>query len=153
MIKSTGYIVAAQSIVWTSGQALNSLTDNEWTDLSDEVDNTSTKYTVADIEVVLASAAFTGTDSTVEIYIIPTLDETNYPNWTGNDTTAHPQNMNYAVGEISTSGATAAQRGILSGVLLPPGKFKFGFRSRANVSLAVSGNSANWRPYSLQDAA
>ena len=153
MIKSTGYIVTEIAVAWTSGQALNSLTDNEWTDLSDEIDNSTTKYTFADIEVILASAAFTGTDSTIEVYIIPSLDGTNYPNWTGNDTTAHPQNMNYTVREISTSGATAAQRGILSNVRIPPGKFKFGFRSRANVSLAASGNSANWRPHSVQDAA
>ena len=38
-IKLSGYKVAAQSIAWTSGQDLDSLTDNETTDLSDEIDN------------------------------------------------------------------------------------------------------------------
>lgn len=150
-LKSSGYLVAAQTIAWTSGQDLDSLTDNEWTDLSDAIDNTSNLYTMADIEIVLGSAAFTGSDSVLEIYIVPSVDGTNYPDWTGNVTTDEQENNQYFVGAVTTSGATAAQRLAEEKIPLPPGKFKFGFRNKTNVTLAASGNTAKYRPHSFKD--
>ena len=150
-LKSTGYQATASTVAWTSGQDLDSLTDNEWTDLSDEIDNSTDKYSVVDIEIVLGSAAFTGTDSALEVYIVPSVDGTNYPNWTGNVTTDEQENNPYFVGSIPTSGATEAQREVISRVPIPPGKFKFGFRSRLNVTAAASGNTVKWRPHSFED--
>lgn len=148
-ITLSGYKVAAQSIAWTSGQALDSLTDNEWTDLSDEIDNSTNKYVYADLELYLASAAFTGTDSVIEIYLVPSVDGTNYPNWTGNVTTDEQENNSYYVGTATTSGATEAQRMVLRNIPLPNGKYKYGFRSRAGVSLSASSNTAKWRPHQV----
>lgn len=150
LFQNSGYLASAQSVAWTSGQALDSLTDNEYTDLSDAIDNSSNKYSFADIEIVLASAAFTGTDSKIEVYIVPSVDGTNYGQWTGNSTTDEQENAGYFVDEVTTTGTTAAQRMTLRDVPLPNGLFKFGFRSRANVSLAASGNTAKWRPHSGQ---
>jgi hypothetical protein len=148
----SGYKAAATSIAWTSGQSLASLADNEWTDLSDEIDNSTNKYLFADIEIYLASAAFTGSDSVVHIYLVPSVDGTNYPNWTGNVTTDEQENNQYYVGTVTTSGATAAQRMALRNVLLPNGVFKFGFRSEAGVALAASGNTAKYRPHQYASA-
>lgn len=148
----SGYLTTATAVAWTSGQALDSLTDDEWTDLSDEIDNSTNKYAMADIYFDLASAAFTGTDSMIEIYVIPSVDGTNYPNWTGNVTTDEQQNNQYYAGCVVTSGATEAQDIVFRGVLLPNGKFKFGFRSRAGVALAASGNTVYWRPHSYATA-
>ena len=145
----SGYLAAAQSIVWTSGQALDSATDNEYTDASDEVDNSTNKYMFADVEVVLASAAFTGTDSGIEVYLIPSVDGTNYPTWTGNGTADEQENNGFFVGFVSTTGTTSAQRMVLRDVELPSGKYKWAFRNRGNVTLAASGNSASWRPHSV----
>ena len=145
----SGYLASASSIAWTSGQSLNSLTDNEFTDLSDEVDNSTNKYMYADVEIVLASAAFTGTDSGIEVYLIPSQDGTNYPTWTGNGTTDEQENVGFFVGFVPTTGTTAAQRMVLRDVALPNGKYKWGFRNRGNVSTAASGNSATWRPHSV----
>lgn len=145
----SGYLASASSIAWTSGQSLNSLTDNEFTDLSDEVDNSTNKYMYADVEIVLASAAFTGTDSGIELYLIPSQDGTNYPTWTGNGTTDEQENVGFFVGFVPTTGTTAAQRMVLRDVALPNGKYKWGFRNRGNVSTAASGNSATWRPHSV----
>lgn len=150
-LKSSGYQVAATSVVWTSGQSLNSATDNEWTDLSDEIDNSTNLYVMYDFEIVLASAAFTGTDSEIELYIVPSVDGTNYPNWTGNVTTDEQENQQYFAGSGTTSGATAAQRIAISRVIVPPGKSKVGLRNRANVTLAASGNTVKYRPHSYQD--
>lgn len=150
-LKSTGYQTTLQSIAWTSGQALNSAADSEWTDLSDEIDNTSNLYVMADVEIVLASAAFTGVDSGIGVYIIPSADGTNYPNWTGNVATDEQENTQYFVGFGTTSGSTAAQRIVVRDVALPAGKYKFAFRNQGGVALAASGNSAGWRPHSYQD--
>lgn len=147
--KNSGYLASASALVWTSGQSLDSLTNDEFTDLSDEIDNSTNKYYLVDLEVVLASAAFTGADAIIEVYLIPSVDGTNYPTWTGNGTADEQENPGFYIGYVTTTGTTAAQRMVLRGVELPPGKYKYGFRNRGNVSLAASGNAVNWRPYSL----
>ena len=148
----SGYKAAAQSVVFSGTQQIDSLTDNEWTDLSDEIDNSSTKYMLADIELVLGSAAFTGTDSAIELYLVPSIDDTNYPDWTGNVTTDKQENNKWFIGSMTTSGATAAQRMGLRAISLPNGKYKFGIRSRAGVTLAASGNTLKWRPHQYASA-
>lgn len=153
VLQSSGYLVSAISLAWTSGQSLASLTDNEFTDLSDEIDNTTNLYKQADFEVVLGSAAFSGTDSGIELYIVRTVDGTNYPTWTGNGTSDEQENQKYFRGSAWTTGTTAAQRMTFDDIVLPPGKFKVAFRSRANVTLAASGNTAKYRPHSVQMSA
>lgn len=143
----SGYLATAISIAWDSGQTLNSAADNEYTDLSDEVDNSTNKYPRCDVEIVLASAAFSGADSGIEVYIIPSMDGTNYPTWTGNGTTDEQENNGFFVGFATTTGTTAAQRMVLRDIELPNGKYKWAFRNRGNVALAASGNSASFRPH------
>lgn len=150
-LKSTGYQAASTSIAFSGTQTLASLADNEWTDLSDEIDNTTNLYVMADFFFELASAAFTGTDSVVELYIVPSVDGTLYPNWTGNVTTAEQENYQYFAGSAVTSGATEAQNIAIRDVKLPPGKFKVGVRNTAGVALAASGNTLEYRPHSYQD--
>lgn len=145
----SGYLAAAAAATWAAGQALASLLDNEYTDPSDEVDNSTNKYVYADIYVDIASAAFTGADSGLEVYVIPSVDGTNYPTWTGNGTADEPENNGFYAGFIPFTGTTAAQKGVLRDVELPQGKYKFGFRNRGNVALAATGNTAYWRPHSV----
>ena len=154
MVDSTrsGYKAAAQTVVFSGTQQIDSLTDNEWTNLSDAIDNSVNKYMFADIELVLGSAAFTGSDSAIELYLIPSVDDTNYPDWTGNVTTDEQENNKHFIGSMTTSGSTAAQRMTLRDVELPNGLFKFGIRSRAGVSLAASGNTLKWRPHQFASA-
>lgn len=148
----SGYLATAASVTFSGTQTLDSLTDNEFTNWSDEIDNSTDKYMLADLYLVLGSAAFTGTDSGVEIFIIPTVDGTNYPTWTGNGTTDEPENQSFIVAFLQTTGTTAAQAMVTPAdapVSLPQGKFRFGARNRANVTLAGSGNTLYWRPHSL----
>ena len=147
--RHTGYLAAAQTVSWTSGQSLNSATDNEWTDLSDAIDNTSNLYPFADFEIVLGSAAFSGTDSAIELYIVRSVDGTNYGTWTGNATADEQENNPFFIGSAPTTGTTAAQRMTnIVNIVLPQGLWKVGCRSRANVTLASSGNTVKWRPHS-----
>lgn len=144
-LKLSGYYATAAALAWTSGQALDSAVNNEWTDLADELDNSSEKALFEDLEIVLASAAFTGIGSAIKVYLVPSLDGTNYPNWTGNVSTEEPENEQYYVGEVATSQATAAQRMVLRDVPLPNGKYRYAFRNASGVTLAGSSNSVNRR--------
>lgn len=150
-LKNSGYLATAITCVFSGTQQINSLADNEWTDLGDEIDNTSNKYPFADIELVLGSAAFTGADSGIEVYLVPTVDGTNYPTWTGNSTSDAPENSIYFAAFLPLKAATAAQRTASNPqdmIALPQGKYKPAIRSRANVSLAGSGNTLYLRPKS-----
>lgn len=154
VLELSGFLAAAQAVAWTAAtQKIDSLTDNEWTDLSDEVDNTANLYAFAQLDLVLGSAAFTGTDSAIEVYIVPTVDGTNYPDWTGNSTADAPEQMHLFAAFLPLKATTAARRAVSSSqkpIELPQGKFKFGLRSRANVTLASSGNTLYWRPLAYQ---
>lgn len=154
-LKLSGYLASAVAVVFSGTQQINSLTDNEWTDLSDEIDNTTNLYAFADLDLVLGSAAFTGADSGIEVYIVPTVDGTNYPDWTGNSTSDAPEQGHYFAAFLPLKAATAAKRVVSSSgdaIELPQGKFKFGIRNRANVTLAASGNTLYFRPKSYQSA-
>lgn len=146
--KLSGYLAAAAAITWASGQSLTSLASLEYTDASDEIDNSTNKYVYADLYADIASAAFTGTGSGIECFLIPCVDGTNYPTWTGNGTADEQENSPFFVGFISFTGSAAAQKGVLRNVELPNGKYKWAFRNRGGVGLAASGNTIYWRPHS-----
>jgi hypothetical protein len=149
-LKSSGYLVTETAIAWTSGQGLNSAADNEYTDLSDEIDNTTNLYAFVDVYLDIASAAFTGADSLIAIYIVPTVDGTNYPTWT-QATTDQQENENYFRAACVTTGTTAAQKMVAERLAVPPGKYKYAFRNQAGAAFAASGNTAEWRPHSYKD--
>lgn len=140
----SGYLAEAQTVAFSGTQTMDSLAVDEWTNLSDEIDNSTNKYMLADFELVLGSAAFV--DDVISMYIVPSVDGTNYPDWTGNVATAQSKNEQYFVGSFSIDD-TQAQRAALRGVALPNGKFKIGIRNNPDVALAASGNTLKYRPY------
>lgn len=144
--KLSGYQAAATAVTWTSG-GLGSLASNTYSGLSDEIDNSTTKYTHIDLYMELGSAAFTGAGSGIEIYLVPSVDGTNYPTWTGAVSTDETENTAHFVGFMSTTASTAAQKMTLRAVELPAGKFKFAVRNLGGVGLNASGNALYWRPY------
>ena len=107
---------------------------------------------MADIEVYHGSAAFTGADSAVEIYLVPSVDGTNYPTYQASGNSDEQENNQYYVGSVTTTGATAAQRMALRNVALPNGTFKLGVRNQGGVALASSGNTVKWRPHQYSSA-
>lgn len=144
----SGYKVAAQTVTFAGTQTLASLTDGEWTNLSNAIDNSTNKYMMADLELVLGSVAFpAAVDNLVSFYLVPSVDGTNYPNWVGNVTTEVQENNIHFIGSVVCSDATEAQRLVLRAVSLPPGLYKYGVRNTAGVSFAASGNTLKWRPW------
>ena len=157
---NSGYLSAAVAVVFSTGQTLNALTDNEWTDLSDEIDNGATGkfYPFADLFMELGSITTpAGSDAGIEVYIVPAdRAGTGYPVWTGNVTTDQPENDKYFADFLALKNnlATTAQNVESSPqarIVLPQGKFKFAVRSRANVTLNAT-NTLYYRPYTLASA-
>lgn len=144
----SGYLASAASVTFSGTQTLNSLSDNEYTDLSDEIDNSTNKYAFADFYLEMGSAAYAGVDSGYELFVVPSVDGTNYPTWTGNGTSDESENALFYAGFMPTTASTAAQKMVLRQVPLPQGKFKLAVRSRANVAGPASGNTLYWRPHS-----
>ncbi len=107
-LKVSGYLTTEAAIVFAGTRQLDSLADNEYTDLSNEIDNSTNKYAYVDLRVNLASITPTGTD---------------------------------------LKAAAQAQDGVLMGVPLPNGKYKWGVRNRANVALAADAGDIYWRPW------
>ena len=149
----SGYKVTAQTVSFTGTQTLTSLADDEWTNLSDAIDNSTNKYIMVDLELVLGSASFpVATDNIVSFYLVPSVDGTNYPNWVGNIATEVQENNIHFIGSVTCSDATEAQRLVLRAVSLPPGLYKYGVRNRAGVAFASSGNTLKWRPWQFSSA-
>lgn len=149
-LKLSGYLASAAAVVFTGAtQSLASLTDNEYTSLTDEIDNSTNKHPFADWLFDLGSAAFTGADCGIEIFIVPCVDGTNYPQWTDNGTSDQQENSPYLVAFAPIKATTAACKianPIGQPLALPQGKFKFAFRSRANVTLNAT-NTFYYRPH------
>lgn len=146
-LKLTGYLTTEAAIVFAGTQQLDSLADNEWTNLSNEIDNSTNKYPYTDLRIDLASLNPTGSDAGLEIYLVPTVDGTTYPDWVGNVTTDEPENQMFYVGFVPLATGSAVKDGVLMNVALPNGKYKWGVRNRANVSLASDAGDIYWRPW------
>ncbi len=149
--RTTGYQASAQTIAFNGTQTIDSLTDGEYTDESDAIDNSSSKYAMADFYLDLASVAYTA-EGTINLYILPTVDGTNYPTWTGNTATAQDENEQYHVGSMTTPDATSVFDGVVRNVVLPVGKFKVAVKNDSGVTLGSSGNTLYYRPHSVEDA-
>ena len=145
----SGYKVAAVTVSWASGQDLHSLTDGETTDLSDAIDNSTNLYALADVEVYIPSAAFTGSDAALEVYLVPSVDGTNYMSWSGNTTTPEQFNLNYRERVLALRSSTGVVRVEAKDVPLYNGLQKFGFKSEANVTLPSTGITVKYRPHQL----
>ena len=83
---------------------------------------------------------------TIDIYIIPSIDGTNYPDWTGDGLTDLPaQNTYYSFS--FTVDATSAQNCAETDIKMPQGKFRFGVRNQGGVATTASSNILKWRPW------
>lgn len=127
----SGYKEAAQTVAWTTGQSVSTIANDEWTDESDEIDNSTVKYLFADffLSATLGTAQATEGE-TVSLYLLPSVDDTNYPTWeNGNTATDADINQQYYVGSFTLTDIATEQKIMLRGIALPAGKFKLGLRN------------------------
>ena len=143
-ITLSGYPGAAVTVLSTE---LNSLTSNNVSALSSEQDNSTNKYLYTDIEVYLDTINISSTTAEIRIYLVPTVDGTNYPEFDTGTTSPGAHNNNYYVGSVKAKASNAAHRGVLRQVPLPPGKYKWAIRNVTGVSLAASSSTVKTRDY------
>lgn len=141
---NSGYKAEIQSVAFNGTRKLNSLADTEWSHLSDEIDNSLNGYSFFDAWLELESAAWAGN---IDIYVVPSIDGTNYPDWTGDGTGDLVEQNTYYEFSFTTSSSTAAQNLAERGMVLPPGKFKFGVRNQGGVATTAQNNILKWRPW------
>lgn len=146
-VRKSAYLAEAQTVLSTE---LDSLAVDTWSAVSSEVDNSTNNYMFMDIEVDLASITPTGTDAALEIYIVPSVDGTQYPSTSNSGTAAEQENTQYFVGSVTLSLDAEVQIHMLRGIEVPTGKWKMFVRNKSNVQLATSGSTVKWRPWAYK---
>lgn len=138
-----GYTAAAANVLTTE---LNSLADGNVSALSPEQNNGTNLDTLADFQIDLASLTISSTNAYVTVYIVPTVDGTNYPDMAAGSYGNYA--AQYAVGTaLIKNVSAAAARACLSRIPLPPGKYKVALRNSVGAALASSGNTVAIRTY------
>lgn len=141
---------SGQGLTW--GDAFSTATLNSIASgnaiLSDlQIDNSSAFDVFADLSIALASAAFVAPNY-IGVYLYPlNKDGTTYGDGRFGSSASGPPPGNYLVGSIGIVAATQVQEGAVTGILIPPGKFKFVLYNGGGVALASSGNTCQYRTY------
>lgn len=138
-----GYQAAASNVLTTE---LNSLADGNVCALSSAVDNSSTLLKYADFQLDLASLTISSATAYVSLFIVPTVDGSNYPDFTSG-AAANYHGQYYVAPLTFKVVTTTAVRANVSKVPLPPGLFKVSVRNGLGVSMASSGNTLAIRTY------
>ncbi len=140
---------ARQSVIHLLTTELNSLADGSGSAFGPEVDNTSGKWQLGDLELLVASSslAFTAA-SFVAVYFVHTADGTNYPKYTSGSSFKLAEG-NYLAGTLAIHPATLSSeviRETIRGVLIPSAKFKTVLVSRCGVTLPSASNTLDLYP-------
>lgn len=149
------------SLKWQDGSVVPVLTTELNSDVTGQstvsaaIDNDSGLDLYVDIEVVHGTYGATVNAGTkvADIYLLPTLDGTNYPTNDADSTTLYPE-AKYLVGSVVKMSATGTGgcRSIITGVPLPSRDYKIVHVNTSGVTLAASGNAVNVRHYKAQSA-
>ena len=136
----SGYKTAMSTLLSTD---LNALASGSTSVLSVEQSNTNT-HRFIDIELNLASVNITSTSAQVDVFVVASIDGTNYPEF---DVGANPgaHNMNYFVGSVIIDSSSSAHRGHLYDVFVRFEKWKLAVRNQTGIALAASGNTVAFR--------
>lgn len=142
----SGYLASAATFLTTELNALANSAANTLTAAGSEIDNSTNKYPMADLEF-LAGGTFTPlANGLIAVWFLRPLDGTNYED--GSATVA-PGRMADAIIPVR-AGTTITPRANAVRVPLPVGKFKPIARNTTGATLPATGNTISWRPFSMQ---
>lgn len=122
----------------------NSLADGSFCVDSGSIDNETGEYLYASFELELASLTPTA-GGYVGLYIIPTLDGTNF-----GDSTTPPETALAAVFPVTST--TGAKRVMAFNIPLPPLEFKCVLGNHTGVAFGASGNVLTIRRHNIDVA-
>lgn len=140
---------AADAPVTVLSTELNSLADATLASLSSAQSNDQTGEfdIMCDAELVIAAqGSARAADAVVELYIVPTLDGTNYP-----DTSTDELLAPYYVGSFPLDAATTSRRVVIEGLRLPNSDFKVGAKNDTGQAFAASGSTIKLARYTYRD--
>lgn len=118
--------------------------------LSGAIDNSTNLnlYMDLQLEIKYTSSAPTAGVIVAEVYLLPTVDGTNYEE---GGTTITPQASRLVATFESRNGSTSAFEYLTSlGIPIPVGSFKLLLINKSGKTLASSGNTLKYRTYKLQ---
>lgn len=142
MATQTTFSSYTQSLTNAMTTELNSLGNGSAAVATSGIDNTANLDLWADFQlnVTFGSAPTAGT--TVDLYLIPSLDGTNYAD---SGVTLGP----YYVGAFPLRATTSAQIQVVTRVPLIPGKFKPYVVNNAGQAFPASGSTVQYRSYHI----
>jgi hypothetical protein len=141
MASSFRYDTLATAVTWLSTE-LNSLANGARAVSGDVVNTNQELFAAVELVVTFGTAPAAGT--ICELYLLPSLDGTNFPD----DAVADLQAALW-VGNFVLRNATAQRRGLWP-VLLPPGEFRVALINRAGVAFPASGSTVSAAYYSTR---
>lgn len=134
-----GLVAAAVSLLTTE---LNSLANGSFATAGSAYDNGTNLYLWGDFELVVGTGSAMTANNTFDLYLLPSVDGTNYI-----DTTGPPPNA--YVGSFVCQAATSG-RYILRDVPLPLSKFKAYIKNGSGQALSSSGSTLKLLPCANQ---
>jgi hypothetical protein len=136
-----GAVTVDAAVPSGAGSPLNALANSAYA-LGSAIDNTPATLGAfyGDLEVVLSSSVSAGTGTPyIGVYLLPSLDGTNYPTPPGGSAGATP--ASYFVGSILANASTGFTVGHLRGIVLPPFNFKILIQNVLGVALPATNTS------------
>lgn len=142
----------SNAILWSSpdsavtllGSELNSLASDARAIASSAFNNESARRPYGEMELSLTFASAPTAGGYVALYLVPSLDGTNFADGSGSVAPA----ASLLAGVFPVRPTTSAQRLHLRGVPLPPLKFKAMLENKTDQAFASSGNTLGMRAYS-----
>jgi hypothetical protein len=129
---------------------LNSLANGN-TALSAAIDNSSVHALYHDLELVVTFGTAPAENTYVEVYLLPSIDGTNYDDGTAGTPGTVPRAENLVWAALLRN-VTSAQRRVKKLVEVPAGNFKYLVRNQAGQSMAASGNTLKYAAHELSSA-
>jgi hypothetical protein len=108
-------------------------------------DATTAADLFGDFELVATYGTAPTAGTTVDLYLVPSIDGTNYA-----DTPTATTAKGLMVGSFELRNVTTAQRIAIRDVPLPPGLWKAIVQNNGGQAMAASGNTVKMRPHSMQ---
>lgn len=122
---------------------LNALANNAGVTTA-TIENNATLDQYADFELLATFGVAPVADTTVDLYLVRTVDGTNFE-----DASATRPSPEF-VGSFVLDAVTTAQRKIVRGVMLPPTSFRLLIVNKAGQAMAATGNTLRGDFYNQQ---